>query len=176
LVELRDWPGRAVAEQLRQWPHIRELAEAAARSPFLGLVLLGSFARGDADQLSDVDFIVFVEERRFGEGWQRRHALHPGDAACWDYEPPLDRDVAGHRWLTSDLVLFDGLLATPSGTRVGDPFHVLVGHESLDGQLVRREPLTEEEQDERSDEIALHDIETLYGRLKLAFRAQRSRR
>jgi hypothetical protein len=35
-----------------------ELAEAAASPPFLGVVLLGSFARGEADDLSDVDFTV----------------------------------------------------------------------------------------------------------------------
>jgi Nucleotidyltransferase domain len=173
---INDWPGRSGVENLRQWPRVLQLAEAAAETPFLGLVLLGSFARGDADQLSDVDFIVFVHEGRFAEAWERRHSLHPEDAACWDYERPPDRDVAGHRWLTNDVVLFDGLIATPSGTRVADPFHVLVGDSTFGGQLVKREPVSDAEKEERKDEITLHEVEQLYGRLKLAFRAERAGR
>jgi hypothetical protein len=176
VVQLNDWPWRAAAERLRQWPRIIELAEAVAQPPFLGLVLLGSFARGEADPLSDVDFSLFVEEGRFASAWEQRHSLHPKNAACWDYERPPDRDVAGHRWLTDDLVLFDGLIATPSGTRVADPLHVLVGDESFARQLVKRDPLSDEEKEERKGEIPLHEVEQLYGQLKLAFRAQRARR
>lgn len=175
MVRLNDWSGRAAAERRRQWPRVLQLAEAAAQPPFQGLVLLGSFARGEADQLSDVDFIVFVTDGQFTDGWERRHTLHPEDAACWDYERQPDRDVAGHRWLTNDIVLFDGLIATPSGARVADPLHVLVGDESLRRQLVKREPLSDREKDERKAEIALHEVEQLYGQLKLAFRAQRAR-
>jgi hypothetical protein len=171
---INDWPGRSAAERLRQWPRILELAEASASRPFLGVVVLGSFARGDADDLSDVDFIVFAAEGDFEEAWEERHRLHPLDAACWDYpRPPGDRDVAGHRWLTSDLVLFDGLIATPSGTRVADPLHILVGDDSLSRQLVGRAPITAEEQHRRKDEITLHEVEQLYGQLKLALRAHR---
>jgi hypothetical protein len=159
--------------ELRQWPHIRELAKAAARPPFVGAVLLGSFARGDADELSDVDFIVFAAEGSFAEAWERRHSLHREDAHCWDYaRPPGDRDVAAHRWLTADFVLFDGLLATPSGTRVADPMHVLVGGRALTRQLVKRDPITFDEQ-QRRDEIELNPVERLYGELKLALRAHR---
>jgi Nucleotidyltransferase domain len=158
--------------ELRQWTHIRELAKAAARPPFLGAVLLGSFARGDADELSDVDFIVFAAEGSFAEGWERRHSLHRDDAHCWDYaRPPGDRDVAAHRWLTADFVLFDGLLATPSGTRVAEPMHVLVGGRALTRQLVKRDPITPDEQEQRRDEIELNPVERLYGELKLALRA-----
>jgi predicted nucleotidyltransferase len=171
---INDWPGRSAAEHLRQWPRLVELAEAAGSPPFLGAVLLGSFARGEADDLSDVDFIVFVGEGRFEEAWEQRHRLHRDVAACWDYpRPPGDRDVAGHRWLTADLVLFDGLIATPSGTRVAEPLHVLVGGETLRQQLVKREPMTLEEEDERKDEIVFHEIERLYSELKLAVRARR---
>jgi hypothetical protein len=169
--QFNDWPGRHAAQRLRQWPHILHLCEAAARSPFLGVVLLGSFARGDADYLSDVDFIVLAGEGAFADAWEQRHRLHADDAACWDYSrPPGDRDVAGHRWLTTDFALFDGLIATPSGTRVADPLHVLVGGEALSRQLVKREPITTEERDARKNEIELHPIERLYGQLKLALR------
>jgi hypothetical protein len=69
-----------------------------------------------------VDFTVFAAEGEFEAAWEQRHRLHSPDASCWDYpRPPGNRDVAGHRWLTTDFVLFDGLIATPSGTRLADP-------------------------------------------------------
>ncbi len=168
---MNDWPGRTAAEKLRQWPRLLELSDAVVGPPFLGLVLVGSFARGAADDVSDVDFIVFAAEGRFQEAWDLRHALHPADAACWDYpRPPGDRDVAGHRWLTSDFVLFDGLIATPSGSRVAEPLRVVVGGDSLGRQLVKRGPFTSKEREKRKDEIAIHEVERLYGELKLALR------
>jgi hypothetical protein len=174
---IADWSGRRASERLRQWPRILELAEAAGHPPFLGVVLLGSFARGEADDLSDVDFTVFAPEGAFEAAWRERHRLHGLDASCWDYpRPPGDRDVAGHRWLTSDFVLFDGLIATPSGTRLADPMHILVGGDGLARQIVKREPITTEEQHARNDEIDLHEVEALYGRLKLALRAHRRKR
>lgn len=160
--------------ELRQWTHIGALAEAAFAPPFIGAVLLGSFARGDADALSDVDFVVFAAEGSFAEAWESRHSLHAQDAYCWDYpRPPGDRDVAAHRWLTQDFVLFDGLLATPSGTRIAEPVQILAGGEALAGQLVKRDPITAEEREQRKDEIELHPVERLYGELKLALRAAR---
>lgn len=176
VVHINDWPGRIAGERLRQWPRILSLAEAAASPPFLGVVLLGSFARGAADDLSDVDFTVFAAEGEFGAAWEHRHRLHPPDASCWDYpRPPGRRDVAGHRWFTSDFVLFDGLIATPSGTRLADPMHVLVGDDALARQIVRRPPITAAEEHERKDEIVLHEVEQLYGQLKLALRDHRRR-
>jgi hypothetical protein len=176
VVGVNDWPGRRAGERLRQWPRLLELAEAAASPPFLGVVLLGSFARGEADDLSDVDFTVFAAEGEFEAAWEQRHRLHPPDASCWDYpRPPGNRDVAGHRWLTTDFVLFDGLIATPSGTRLAEPMHVLVGDDALARLIVRREPVTAAEEHERKDEITLHEVEQLYGQLKLAVRAHRRR-
>jgi hypothetical protein len=160
--------------ELRQTPYIQTLADAAVTPPFIGAVLLGSFARGDADELSDVDFAVFAAEGSFAEAWERRHSLHTDTAYCWDYaRPPGDRDVAAHHWITDDLVLFDGLLATPSGTRIADPVRMLAGGEALARQLVKREPITADEREARRDEIELHPVERLYGELKLALRAHR---
>ena len=173
MARINDWPGRSAAERLRQWPRILELSDAVASAPFLGVVLLGSFARGEADGLSDVDFVVLAAEGAFEEAWAKRHRLHTDDAVCWDYPRPSgDRDVAGHRWLTADFVLFDGLIATPPGVRVADPCHLLVGDdEEVSGQLVRREPFTCEEMHEREADLELHEIEQLYGQLKLALRS-----
>ncbi|MEO5575409.1 MAG: nucleotidyltransferase domain-containing protein [Gaiellaceae bacterium] len=166
---LNDWPWIEAACRLRQWSRIADLAERVAAAPHLaGLLLLGSFARGEADSLSDVDFIVVIEPGRFDEAWQKRHDLHPDGAVCWDYPRPDDREVAAHRWLTEDLVLFDGLIATSSGTRVADPLVVLVGGAALVDSMTRFDPTAE-----RDGEIELHEVERLYGGLKLAARAER---
>lgn len=166
---LNDWHGREVAARSRQWPRILDLAERVAAAPHLaGLMLLGSFARGEADSFSDVDFIVVVEPGGFDEAWERRHELHPDGSACWDYPRPDEREVAAHRWLTPDLVLFDGLIATPSGTRVADPLMVLVGEAELPDRMTRFEPAAEPR-----GEIELNEVERLYGQLKLAARGAR---
>jgi hypothetical protein len=168
---LNDWHGLEAAAQSRHWPRILDLAERVAAAPQLaGLILLGSFARGETDSLSDVDFIVVSEPGRFDEAWEKRHDLHPDGAACWDYPRPDDREVAAHRWLTPELVLFDGLIATPSGTRVADPLVVLVGNLGLADDMVRFDPAAEP-----GGEIELNEIERLYGQLKLAARAARER-
>jgi hypothetical protein len=166
---VNEWPGRGAAVQLRQWPRIVDLAEHVSTSPLLaGLLLLGSFARGNADWLSDVDFIVVVESGRFEEAWDRRRDLHAEGDICWDYPRPDGREVAAHRWLTSDFVLFDGLIATTAGTRIADPLVVLVGEPNLADRMDRFDPTTK-----NGDEIELHEVERLYGRLKLAARAWR---
>jgi hypothetical protein len=169
LTLLSEWPGVEAAAQSRQWPRIVDLAERVGAAPELaGLLLLGSFARGRADSWSDVDFIVVVEPGRFDEAWEKRHHLHPKDVACWDYPRPDEREVAAHRWLTQDLVLFDGLIATPSGTRIADPFVAVVGDVALADRMTRFDPAAES-----GGGIELHEVERLYGELKLAARAGR---
>jgi hypothetical protein len=166
---LNGWPGIEAASQSRQWPRILDLAERVAAAPQLaGLLLLGSFARGGADSLSDVDFIVVIEPGRFDEAWEKRHDLHPEGSACWDYPRPDNREVAAHRWLTPDIVLFDGLISTPSGARVADPLVVLVGDVGLADRMTRFD-----QAGQSGVEIELNEVERLYGLLKLAARAAR---
>jgi GNAT superfamily N-acetyltransferase/predicted nucleotidyltransferase len=163
-----------VAGRARQQAAIDDFARRVESLPQLaGAVLLGSFASGEADDWSDVDFTVVVHEGRFDEAWKRRHELHPDEAACWDYPRTGEREVAGHRWLTSDVVLFDGLLATPSATRVAEPFSVLAGGDELAGLLTIREAISESEREARRGELELNEVERLYGELKLAARAAR---
>jgi hypothetical protein len=166
---VNQWQGEEAAARLRQWPRIVDLADRVSASPwFSGLLLLGSFARCSADSLSDVDFIAVVERGRFDEAWERRHDLHPPGSTCWDYPRPDEREVAAHRWLTDDVVLFDGLIATPAGTRTAEPLAVLIGEPSLADRFGRFDPAAK-----GGDDVALHEVETLYGRLKLAARATR---
>jgi hypothetical protein len=166
---VNDWPGQEAASRLRQWPRILDLADRVSASPWLaGLLLLGSFARSEADSLSDVDFIAVVADGHFDEAWERRHHLHPERATCWDYPRPDDREVAAHRWLTDDVVLFDGLIATPTGARIANPLVVLVGDSNLVDRFNHFDPAAKS-----GNEIELHEVERLYGQLKLAARVSR---
>lgn len=175
--DVNDWPGREAALRLRQWPHIEDLAGRVSTSAWLaGLFLVGSFARGAADSLSDVDYMVVVADGRFDEAWEHRHELHLREFTCWDYPRPDQREVAAHRWLTDDLVLFDGLIAAPGGARLADPFVVVVGDPSLAERFHRFDPATKhgDPATKHGDEVELHEVEMLYGQLKLAARQRRA--
>jgi hypothetical protein len=77
-----DWPKRAEAQRLRQWPIIAHVSErVASMQEFDGLILVGSFAAGTADEISDVDFIVVVADGKFAEAWGRR-AERDRDRRC----------------------------------------------------------------------------------------------
>jgi len=63
---LPDWPVREQAETLRQWPVIVDLVDRAQKLPgFAAFILVGSFAGGSPDALSDVDAMVSVEDGSF---------------------------------------------------------------------------------------------------------------
>jgi predicted nucleotidyltransferase len=86
----------------RQEPAIRSLADHVEHSPYLGAaVLVGSFAEGKADDVSDVDLFLITREDQFSEAWKSRHELHvTGALVAWDENE--EELVGGHRWLTPD--------------------------------------------------------------------------
>jgi Nucleotidyltransferase domain len=177
---IRDWSHRAEAEQLRQWPALVHVAERVNESPALdGLLLIGSFASGRADDLSDVDLVVVVAEGRFAEAWKQRATLQTQDVlVAWDW-PPDGRDAGGHKWLTRELVLVECALWTPSsGVRLAEPFAVLVGEASLGDRFERRGAISREELEEfaqeRKDDGTMHEVERQYGELVRAARAARA--
>src|SRR6476469_4113446 len=101
-----DWSTRSKAERLRQWPLIVHAAETAATIPCLdGLLLLGSFSCGRADQISDVDLVAVVADGKFDEAWDHRHVFEtPGTLYRWDARVESDGDAASHKWITQDVV------------------------------------------------------------------------
>jgi hypothetical protein len=58
-MDVFQWPGKDAPMGFRQWPTIERLAGFARAHPsvFAAAVLVGSFAAGRADPLSDVDLI-----------------------------------------------------------------------------------------------------------------------
>jgi predicted nucleotidyltransferase len=132
-VGTNDWPGRERAESVRQWPVIEGLAARAAEIDGIdGVILLGSFARGDPDELSDVDALAVVSSGRFQDVWANRRRLSEGSLFAWDGEG-RQLDLQWHTWLTRDVVKVEcGIVDPDSGSRdLADPCVVLLGDPSL---------------------------------------------
>jgi predicted nucleotidyltransferase len=161
----------------RQQRVVERLADCIETTPdLLAGFLLGSLARGDADDLSDVDLIVIVQEGSFEAAWAQRHALQGDDAlAAWDDLDPERPEIGAHKWITRELVLVELVLATASsGIRLADPFLVVGGDAGVADQVERRPPIAREElrefADMRVEAGRANEIETTYEALVNAVR------
>lgn len=176
---MRDWPGRSKAESLRQWPLIVHAAERAAALPQLdGLLLLGSFAAGRADPISDVDLVAVVAEGEFDAAWGHRRDLQtPGTLYEWDVRVESDGDAASHKWITQDIVKVEcGFAdASRSAMQLAEPYAVLVGDASVARRFPPLQPISsdvlEAYAQELRDKGMVPEIETIYGELRKALRA-----
>jgi hypothetical protein len=172
-----DWPTRSKAEGLRQWPVIEYAAEHAAAMPELdGLLLLGSFAAGHADQLSDVDLVAVVAEGRFNDAWTRRREFQTeGTLFAWDVQVDSDGD-ASHKWITRNIVKVEcGFAdASRSAMQLAEPYAILVGDDSVATRFPRLEPIPpdvlEAYAQELRDKGMVPEVETHYGELRRALR------
>jgi predicted nucleotidyltransferase len=180
---IRDWPGRASAERLRHWPTLEYVAERVVEAASLdGLILIGSLAKGTADEASDLDLIVAVGEGRIREAWERRTSLVPPDAlVAWD-DPRSDlgREIVGRRFLSRDVVKVELTMATPSSPfRLAEPFVVAAGDDAVAERFARAEPIPPDVQKEYERELRDHglvpEIELHYTNLMREIRAARRR-
>jgi predicted nucleotidyltransferase len=168
------WEHEGVARRTRQWPTLERLIEHVQASPALaGMIVVGSFARGDVDPLSDLDLVLVLvaPEDRFEAAWAARERLH-GDSALvgWDQRDPGFAEAGAHKWITRDLILVECLLTTvSSGVRLADPAAVLAGDPGLVDRFPRRPPITRAEME--AQPLELHPVERTYDELKTAARA-----
>ncbi len=177
-----DWPTRPEAERLRQWPLIVHASEKAASTEELdGLLLLGSFSSGRADQISDVDLVAVVSEGQFEAAWARRREFEtPGTLFEWDVRIESDGDAASHKWITQDIVKVEcGFAdATHSAMQLAEPYAVLVGDESVATRFPPLEPIApdvlEAYAQELRDKGMVPEVETAYGELRRALRSVNS--
>jgi predicted nucleotidyltransferase len=136
---VNDWPGRTSAESLRQWPTleatVRQIEAAAGLD---GAILLGSFATGRADELSDLDLLAVATPGRFNEAWAGRHALAVNLLVTWERRD-LDQQIGWFKWLTRDLVKVEcGIVDPDAGdTGLAEPFAVVSGDLSLADRFPR---------------------------------------
>ncbi len=164
-------------EPVRQRGVVKRLVERIeATADLEAAFLLGSLARGDADDLSDVDAFVIVREGRFDAAWSERHALRGDEAlAAWDDVDPERPEIGAHKWITRDLVLVEVVLATTSsGIRLADPFAVVAGDAAVAERVGRRPPITRADlrafADKRVATGHAHEIESAYESLVNAVR------
>jgi hypothetical protein len=179
-----EWPSRAQAERQRQWPLIIHAAEQAAAMPELdGLMLLGSFAAGHADEVSDVDLIAVAADGRFDDAWARRRELEtPGTLFRWDVRVESDGDAASHKWITRDIVKVECGIVDPARAemQLAEPYAVIVGDPSIAQRFPPLEPIPpdvlEAYAQELRDKGMVPDVETRYGELRTALRRAMSRK
>jgi len=129
---MNDWPGRRKAETLRQWPVLQEIVRCAALvDPIDGVILLGSFADGEPDALSDLDLIAVTAPGRFDEAWAERRQLAGAPLVTWDSRANPDAQIRWFKWLTPDMVKVECGIAAPGSKELAEPFAVLLGAPSL---------------------------------------------
>ena len=167
----------------RQWPHINDIRDRARELPgYRAMILIGSFAAGNADDLSDVDVIVALEDGAFAAAWARRASLRPTDVLHhWDIRGEEMREVAAHNWFTRELVLVECVFATPrGGLRLAGPFAIFDGDPAAAEGFARREPIARTELDEYNEQLRneghLPESHLQYGDFIRALRADRARR
>lgn len=155
------------AARLRQWPTIAWLTAYASARPeiFAAAVLVGSFAAGLADALSDIDLILLAPDGGFARAWDLRHELHAEEPImAWDEPRPGLPEVAGHSWLTREIIMVETLFATASsGFRLAEPHVVLAG--TLPAQTEMRHPISRGEFTSTP-----HPVDHAYSALKAAVR------
>jgi predicted nucleotidyltransferase len=174
---VHDWPGRSGAERLRLWPALAELVARIEARPVLfdGAILMGSLVQGRGDDLSDVDLMAVVPEGVFSDAWSARAELSDGCLYAWDHVEGEGREVAGHKWLTRDLIKVECLIATPSsGMRLAEPVAVVVGDPALPDRFERRDPIPRGVLEDYARDLRetgkVHEVEARYGELKSTLR------
>ena len=121
-----------MAVRLRQWTVLDGIVErAAAVEPIDGVIVLGSFAGGNPDALSDLDLIAVAAPERLAEAWAARRHL-AGDAfLIWEPEPDPRGQIRWLNWLTYDLVKVECGIAAPGSKELAEPHLVAYGPSSL---------------------------------------------
>lgn len=151
---------------------------------FDGLMLLGSFARGSADEVSDVDFVAVAENGRFAEAWERRHELEtPGALVSWDVRDDDDIGAGSHKWITRDVVKVEcGIVdATYGDMQLAEPYAVIVGDAEIAARFPPLAPIPHDVLEAYAQKLRdgghVPEVETRYGDLRDAIRnARLSRR
>jgi len=170
------WPGRNHVETLRVWPALADTVARIESLPelFCGVFSLGSLSRGEGDAISDVD-LAAVTQLNLG-----RRPGNPTTNFCRALAS-FDRDerrpgVAGHNWLTPDLVKVELLITAPGGMRLRGNAVVLLGEDDLLQAFEQLPPLSRQDVDEYAARLrttnAISDIERAYGDLIALLRSE----
>ena len=128
------------------------IARAAAVEPIDGLIVIGSFAGGEPDALSDLDLIAVAAPGRLEEAWDARHDLAGETLVTWEPHSNEGRDVRWLNWLTPDLVKVECGIAAPGSKELAMPFAIVFGPDSVADAFPRIDPAIVEERAARRRE------------------------
>lgn len=148
----------------------RIVAVAADQASVLGILVVGSFAGGAPDEVSDVDVLIVLAPGSFDSVWSARAAYSSRAIRTWDVEGSPG-PMGAHKWITGDLVLVECLFAEAgSGVRLAQPFELVGGSAAAIDGLERRAPITRAEVD--AGTFVGDSTEWLYDALKRSLRGQ----
>jgi hypothetical protein len=118
----------AEAKVLRQEEVLRAIVErASAIDAIDGVIVIGSFAAGGADALSDLDLVVAAAPGRLDEAWEARFALAGDPFLLWEPQPNDGCAIRWVNWLTGDLVKVECGIAAPGSKELAEPFLLVSG-------------------------------------------------
>lgn len=104
-----------------------------------GVIAIGSFARGDPDELSDIDLLAVVAPGAFETAWAQRHRLAGEPLVTWAPRAVPRPQLKWITWLTRDLVKVECGFVDPASRskELAEPFAVLLGDPSLADRFPR---------------------------------------
>src|SRR5437667_3777758 len=123
---LSKLPNKEHAQSLRQWPTLKQLISHLVQfqSEFTSALLVGSFAAGNADTVSDIDFILLAPDDKFDQIWKQRDGLHVTGSVS-HYDELRENTLGAHKWLTPDIIFMECLIATLSSNfHLAEPYIV----------------------------------------------------
>jgi nucleotidyltransferase-like protein len=171
---------RMERESVRATLHLLALRRETLKLPgHRATIAIGSFAAGTADDLSDIDLYVLVDDGAFDDAWNHRDSLRPSDALYWwDIRPDTSREIGTHNWLTRDMVLVECALATPKARPgLSEPYQVLEGDKAAVELFVRRDRISRQELNDFNAHLQaaghLPEVHARYGEFIRALRAAR---
>lgn len=144
----------AVPPALRQRAVLEGIvARAAVVEAVEGLIVIGSFAGGRPDALSDLDLLAVARPGQLEAAWAAGRQL-AGDAfLIWEPQPRQHGQVRWVNWLTHDLVKVECGFAAPGSRPLAEPFAVVSGPATLADSFPRIDMSVVEEQAERRREL-----------------------
>ena len=117
---------------LRQRAVLDGIVERAAKIDAVdGVIVIGSFAGGEPDALSDLDVIIVAAAARLDEAWAARNVLAGDVFLKWEPHANDGRKIRWLNWLTHDLVKVECGVAAPGSRDLAEPFVVVAGPPSV---------------------------------------------
>ena len=126
---------------LRQEAVLRAIVERASLVESIdGVIVIGSFAAGRADALSDLDLVLAASPDRLDEAWEARRSIAGDVFLMWEPHPNHHSELRWVNWLTHDLVKVECGVAAPGSKELAEPFLLVAGSPAVVERFPRVAP------------------------------------